>query len=403
MHYPSPVRFRRLDNSTLRATNESIVLNLIRERQPISRAALVRATGLRPSTVTSIVREFIGESLVRESGFEASSGGRRSQLLCLDGGSSVVVGVHVGVRQTAIALSDLTGHITEKKVLRTEREAESFLCALADEITNMLGAHLAPGMTCDGVGVAVPGVTDPEKGNLVYSANLEWRNIPVRDILAQKIDRRILIQEECRAAGLAEIWYGTLKNLTFRHMVCVSVNEGVGTGIFIGGDLFAGASQGSGQFGHVSLDPNGAPCKCGNRGCWEVYTSDVATAARYLDYKCGSANGTAAELDIAEIICRAHRGDELALKALQETGTYLGKGLAIIVNALNPEMIVVAGRIAGAWKIMESHILAALREAALSTNLEATRLMPTRFRENSCLLGAISLVLSQRFLLPQFV
>jgi predicted NBD/HSP70 family sugar kinase len=155
-----------------------------------------------------------------------------------------------------------------------------------------------------------------------------------------------------------ELWYGPLDELSTRTLLCVLVVEGLGTGLIINGELHVGTSIGLGGFGHMTLDPNGPPCSCGRRGCWETFASNRATLARYRELSKKSRVRT-----VTEVVSLAAEGDPAALAAVEATAAYLGEGIVSLVHGLSPQVIVVGGEIAGAWKIIEPVI----RERVKST------------------------------------
>src|ERR1035437_2605056 len=394
----NPNDFGALDNESLRSVNESIVLNLIRERQPISRVDLARLTHLKQSTISSIINSLLGEHLVYEADLGDSSGGRKPRMLRINGNRSVAIGIHVGVRNTEIALGNFNGEILASCAIRTGKDPCQLLPRLPERIDGLLRQHDIPAGRMDGIGVSLPGLLDRSVGKIIYSANLGWRNIEVGAYLRQYCDCDFVFEDDVPSAALAEIWLGALATLRQYHIRNVTVNEGVGTAIIIGGPLYRGASLGAGQFGHVSLFPGGPVCDCGNRGCWELYASNTATVDRYLRY---SSNGQhIARPTVAELADRVADGDEAAIRAIRKAGHYLGMGLAILVNALDPEMIVIHGEINRAWNVIEHEIWDVIRARALARNYSSLRLEPSSLKANPSLMGAISLVICRRFAVP---
>lgn len=396
---PNLSEFRTLDNVASRRVNSSIVLNLIRERQPISRAELARATELRGSTISSITKQLIGDGLVYEAAVGKSGGGRRPRLLRLNGRRSVAVGVHLGVQETIIGLSNFSGEIISKRVFKTNKEPAQFVPMLVEELASVIGSQISAETQLEGIGMALSGVTDPTEGKIIYSSNLEWRNVEVGKALRKRFSCPLFFEDDARAAGLGELWFGGYKNLKFRHFVSVTVNEGVGTAIFVHGRLYIGASLGAGQFGHISLDPRGPVCPCGNRGCWEVYASDTATVHRYVISSPPRSGKAAQDVKISDVVQRALAGEDLALNAVRETGRYLGRGAAILVNALNPEMVIFNGQITGVWPLIKEDVWRELRSSALSPALAGLNVCTSSIQESLPLMGALSLVLGQDFLI----
>jgi len=123
----------------------------------------------------------------------------------------------------------------------------------------------------------MPGLMDRSQGKIIYSSNFDWREVEVGAYLRRRFDHDLVFEDNLRCAGLAEIWFGSLTRSAPSHMINLLIDEGLGTAIIIGGHLYRGASLGAGQFGHVSIDPGGPRCHCGNLGCWESYASNTAT------------------------------------------------------------------------------------------------------------------------------
>jgi len=395
---PSLSDFGVLDNEALRSVNQTIVLNVIREKQPISRADLARITRLKESTISSIAKRLIGEGLIYEANLGDSSGGRRPRMLRINGDRSAALGVHIAPQQTLIATSNFSGKILRQRTIRTDSDPERFLPRLAEEISRSLHSDLPAGLKCEGIGVSMPGLMDRSQGKIIYSANLDWREVEVGAYLRHRFGHDIMFEDNVRCAGLAEIWFGSLTRLAPSHMINLLIDEGLGTAIIIGGHLYRGATLGAGQFGHVSIDPSGPRCRCGNLGCWESFASNTATINRYLQAR--GVSGAATSILFSKLVALARESDQDALLALQKTGEYLGIGIALLVNGLNPEMVIVSGEISRAWDLIEPEIWRNLRIRALAGNLNSMKLQPSSIEENPSLMGAISLVICRRFALP---
>lgn len=390
---PNFNEFGALDSESLRSVNESLVLNLIRERQPISRVELARLTHLKESTISSITRILIDEGLVFETDLGASSGGRRPRMLRINANRSMALGVDVGVRRTAIAISNFNGEILAKTTFPTGPEPRAFLSRLSDGISSMIHSHVPTSVRLEGIGLSLPGLLDRVAGTIVYSANLDWRDVAVGSTLRRRFTCDLVFEDNVRTSGLAHIWFGSLGELRLSHVLNLVVNEGIGAAIIIGGHLYPGATLGAGQFGHMSLDPRGPQCACGNRGCWELYASDTATLRRYAKYT----GASRCLSNMAELIDRASQRDPAALRAIRSTGEYLGVGIALLVNTLNPEMIVIDGEISRCWEIIEPEMWAVIQAKALAPSVKVLRLRPSPIKESSSLVGAISLMVCRRF------
>lgn len=341
--------FKMVGVSEVRDINQTIFLHLIRERQPISRADIAKYTGLRAGTVSAIVNRLIKNNLVYEGSEGPSSGGRRPRNLYINAESYYVLAIDIGVSDTIFAVSDFNGQILRSNTIPTEGKPEEFLNRLADEIETLITEHY-PNAHFGAVGVSVPGLIDRETGTLQVSPNLEWNNVPVRQVLSDRLDLPVYVENDANAAAFSEFWYGPLNEAKVRTLLFVLVVEGLGTGLIINGQLHVGSRLGLGGFGHMSIDPNGELCSCGRRGCWETFASERATVERF--HRVTAKQGLPL-VNIAELIELANNGDEMALESIKITAEYLGEGISNLAHGIYPETVVIGGEITAAWPIIE--------------------------------------------------
>jgi predicted NBD/HSP70 family sugar kinase len=331
----------------MRDINQTVFLHLIRERQPLSRADIVKATGLRPGTVSAIVNRLIKEKLVYEGVEGPSSGGRPPKYLYINAESAYVLAIDIGVKESLYAVSDFNGRILLQKAVVTEGEPEEFIRSLASEI-NILVQTQFPRARVEAIGVSVPGLVDRAEGSVIVSPNLGWQSVPVRALLEEELGLPVYVENDANAAAFAELWYGPLEEVSARTLLCVLVVEGLGTGLIINGELHVGTRIGLGGFGHMTMDHSGQICSCGRRGCWETFASDRATIERYRTLSKPRNRART----VTEIIALAKQGDNAALEAVRTTARYLGEGIASLAHGLSPEVVVIGGEITGAWPIL---------------------------------------------------
>ena len=342
----------------VRDINQTMFLHLIRERQPISRADIVKATGLRPGTVSAIVNRLIREKLVYEGVEGPSTGGRPPKYLHVNAENAYVLAIDVGVTETLYAVSDFNGRIMMQRAVVTEGAPETFLVSLARDIKNLIETQY-PRARFEAVGVSVPGLVDRADGSLIISPNLGWQSVPVRALLESELMLPVFVENDANASAFAELWYGPLDEMSTRTLLFVLVVEGLGTGLIINGELHVGTSIGLGGFGHMTVDPNGPPCSCGRKGCWESFASDRATLSRYNE----KVDSRSRLRSVSQIIALAKQGEPAALHAIETTARYLGEGIVSLAHGLSPQVIVLGGEIAGAWPIIDPII----REQVKST------------------------------------
>jgi predicted NBD/HSP70 family sugar kinase len=259
----------------------------------------------------------------------------------------------------------------------------------------------------EGVGVAVPGMVDQNTGRVLNAPALGWRDLDLRKPLAVATGLPVEIENSGRACTLALLWLERDETARPQNFVYVGVSDGVGVGIVVNGELLRGADHIAGEFAHVPLNLDGPRCMCGAKGCWEAYISNLATLSRYFGwnlYKLSPNklnNARKGSFTVPDLIARARRGDAKANAAIQETAQYLGLGLGMIINVINPECIYLDGEITAAWDLIEKSVTAGLAERALTEKGGRTPLRVGSTQEHPRLRGAAALIAAPRFAAPR--
>ena len=372
------------DQNLLRRHNRGLVLNLLREGAPLSRTALARKTGLAPSVLTRLVRELLAEGIVTEVGKAESNGGRRPTLLALNPDYAYAIGLKVEKTRVLAARINLAGEIRARHALPFPNpRPEGFL-----ELAQSLVAELAHGEIL-GVGIGISGLVDAARGIELYSPILGWREVPLAGPLSEAIGLPVHLENDVNALTLAECWYGAGR--AFRNFVCVTVGEGIGAGVVVDGKLYRGAAGGAGELGHTTLDPHGPLCRCGERGCLEVYASD-----RFL---VGQAKALGHET-IDGLAAAARAGDLAAQAVFAEMGRALGIGVKNLVNLLNPEAVVLGGERLDAADLFLPAFEEQMRHHSFPKEAEDLAIVPAELGEGGFLIGAATLAVREFFRLP---
>jgi predicted NBD/HSP70 family sugar kinase len=400
--------FTRATRDTSRTINRQIVLNLVREHQPISRADLARRLRLNRGTVTMLVKTLLDEQAIIEGDTADAPRGRRPKMLHVRTRDRLAIGVDVRFSRTFLMLSDFAARQIAFESFATRSSSPSELVdALAQRIRPLVARHASLG-SIEGIGLAVPGMVDQRTGRVRFAPQLGWRDVEIRDALAAATGLPVSIEHASVACAYAQLWLGRKDAAGPDHFVYVTVSDGVGAAVVANGEVMRGATFSAGEFGHVPLHPEGPRCLCGARGCWEAYTSNLATIARYLghDHSVEDVQAFARlggpEISIEEVVGLARAGDARARAAIEETGRYLGQGFAIIVNAINPARIVVGGEITEAWSLLEEPVRRAVQERALNPDAAATPIVPELTITYPRLRGAIALVAAPMYAAPRF-
>jgi predicted NBD/HSP70 family sugar kinase len=369
----------------LRQTNESLVMNLIRENPGISRLEIARHSKLSPTAITMITARLVRGGLLYEEKLPVTTQlGRRPTALFLQAGSRLAIGVEITPSDAYLVLADLTGHTVEEAELPCEGTPEEMLARIHDTILQLMEKSQSPIL---GVGVSVPGILESATGKVIAATNLRWRNFDAIGALRRNISLPFYYENNSNLSALAEWWFGVMR---WKDFIFVTFRGGIGAGVIAGGHLQRGAALRAGEFGHMSLESKGRTCLCGNRGCWEEYASDRAILRDY------SLAGGSAETAL-EIVQRAQAGEVMAVSVLEVAAEYMALGFANIVMALNPEAIVVDDFVAAGWDFFEPRIWRGLRERLQEFWLTDLRIVPSEHALDSSRLGAVALVLSKYF------
>lgn len=396
--------FRRATRTTAREVNRQILLNLVREHQPISRADLARLMTVSRGMVTELVNSLISEGLVYEGTTASAPRGRRPTLLHVRTRDRYVVGVDIRFSRIFLLLSDFSGRQLALESFETVTDPASLVEKVASRITRMLEEHGAAG-ECEGVGVVIPGMVDRNTGRILNAPQLGWRDVDIRDDLSLATGLPVHIDNAPIACALAHLWLGPRGQEGADSFVYVTVAEGVGFGVVVNGQVVRGFGHTAGEFGHIPINPKGPACLCGSRGCLEASASNLATIARYLGYDLGETESRealrASGFTINDLIAKARAGDERALASLRESGHFIGLGVSVIVNGLNPARIYVGGEIAQAWDLISDAVIAPMKERALTETAANTQIIPEPGSEHPRLRGATALVVAPAFAAPQ--
>lgn len=336
--------------STVRETNLQLVLRTIRELAPCSRAAVASDTGLNKTTVSSLVADLMDRGLVRETGETSQRRvGRPGVLLALDDTSLAAIGLEVNVDYLSVVAVDLLDReLTTRHVHFDARAAgpEESVRRVAETVRETTADPALAGRRIMGVSVAVPGLVDPS-GTVVLAPNLGWRDVPLGDRLTKLLGDPGLptqVDNDGNLGAMAEFRDGACAGTP--DLVYVTGEIGVGAGLLSGGTLLRGASGSAGEIGHLCLDPDGPECTCGRRGCLEALAGIGAiVGAAVPDLVTGGRSWTGSEVAglVDAAVWRAREGDAIAVAAMERAGTWLGRGLAGLVNVVDPGVVVLGG------------------------------------------------------------
>jgi N-acetylglucosamine repressor len=367
-----------------RVHNERLVVRTLYDLGPISRAEVARLTGLTRTTVSDVVASLLDEGVVREIGRGPSSGGKAPILLEVDDDARLVVGLDLGEEHFAGSLVNLRGEIRRSVELAVDgRDGDSALGLVFELLDQLLEGTTAPLL---GIGIGTPGLVDSRTGTIRRAVNLDWRDLPLGEIVAERYAVPVNVANDSQAAALAEYTYAGGDRVP--NLIAIRVGRGVGAGLILRGSLFQGDGSGAGEIGHVVVEDDGALCRCGRTGCLETVAGMRAIEAR-------AATATGRPTDLPAVRRAIDAGDAWAIGIADDAGAALGRAIAGLIGALDIRRIVVLGPVT---ELGEPWLAAVRREArsrALALLADDIEIAVARPTTNVVIRGASALLVAR--------
>lgn len=337
------------------------VLRLIWQQRRISRAEIAQRTGLSRSTVSEIVEQLLPTGLVAEVGAGESRGGRRPIVLEFQDEAQVILGVDMGASHISVALTDLRGHILAWQYERHPvlADPDGTMRRIVQACHRCLSEWGGRRKLLLGIGMAVPCPVDPRTPHALSKMVLPaWGGRNPGAELREEFGVAVLVDNDACLGALGERWWGAGRGLD--DFAFIKVATGIGTGFIFDGRIYRGSSGVAGEMGHLTIDPHGPLCNCGNRGCLTTFVGTEALLARTREllpeYRDSLLAGT--EPTVAAIAQANLADDPLAVRLVQETAEYLGIAVAGLINLINPAAVILGGEISR----LGERLLAPLRE-----------------------------------------
>ncbi len=311
---------------------------------------------------------------------------------------ALVIGVDLGGSKIASAAVNTHGKIVSRDYRATPITSDPQM--LVQEILSSVNATLDKlGYQAEKVGligIAVAGFSNPESGVVYTSPNLPaLRNVPLRDIIESKANKKAFLINDAKAAALGEFYFGAARGT--RNFIYITLSTGIGGGIIIDGRLYFGAIGTAGEVGHMTIDTDGPPCHCGSRGCWESLASGTALArearahinkgvtSSILD----DAGGDFEKITAAVVHIAAQKGDTLAGELITKSSFYVGVGLVNLINIFNPELIVIGGGLSNLGEMLFAPAMKLVKERICKEVFQSFRLEKAQLGVDSGVLGAV--------------
>ena len=381
-----------LDDSAL-GTPAGRIVRMLTERGAMSAAQLSRLTGLAKSTVSTALSELRRSGMVLEAGNgSAGNVGRPATALTLNPNAGTCIGILIGQTEVQVILADVAHTVLYDKISVLD---DGYTPATATKVIRRLVAEAYEARWQSpsgllGVGVAVGGPVNPVNGRMLRAGGMpDWAGVDMKELLGPIFEGvPVFCDNESNCSAIAEMTWGAAQG--YDDFIVYTLDLGVGGAIVSGGRVLRGVAGGAGEFGHVVVDPNGPLCRCGNRGCIEVYAS-------FRDLLGEAAAHFGRELRIADVVAMAQDGDAFCRALIERAGEAGGYGLGLIGSVFNPPLVVVSGRLARSGDLLMQPLIRSYERYTLIKENDVPDVARTVFRASSftdgACLGAVGIVL----------
>nr|WP_296067437.1 ROK family transcriptional regulator [uncultured Actinoplanes sp.] len=385
--------------------NQVVVLDAIRRRPGgITRSELAGLTALSNMTVTNVCRRLLDAGLVDEDGRRASGPGKPAAVVKLNPGGGFAIGVHIDPAVVTYVLVDLSGKVRDHSRSGTPATGDpnAIIDEMADAIETLIAGSAVDRSRLLGIGIASPGPVDTGDGIVLNPPMMpNWQHVPLRRALAEATGLPVLLEKDATAAVVAELWFagpGTSRDFAFMYY-----GTGLGTGLSISGEVVRGVTSNAGDAGHITVDPAGARCPCGRRGCVGHITVPRTLVERAIADGVLDDPGTVDDTDavheaFTRLAALAANGDRRATAILTDAARALARSIVVLVNLLDIDTVIFGGPY---WQPVAAAVMAVLPQAVR----EDPALIPphpVHFAESAvpvdvAAVGAATLVLDNTF------
>jgi len=363
-------------------------------------AKIVETTKMSQPLVASLVEDLLAFGVILENGIGESIGGRRPNLFCINPEYQYVVGVDVNLHTLNLAIFDLNNALVYREEFKDfELEnSEKYVQALLDKITSALHRKNIATNKILAVGLSIPGLVDAEHG--LSHTHLSYLDRGLGNYLSEELGIPVLLDNDARAMAMGEKAFGKAKGK--RNVLCLQLSNGIGLGIILNGELYSGKNGFAGEFGHILIDPDGKLCHCGKIGCLETLASGkllVKNIRQAIDNGqetlLAEYNLKGEKIDLQTVVDAILSGDQFAIEQLNLIGEYLGKGLVSLIHLLNPEMIIIGGKLARAGKYIINPVAMSMNKYAMDRISSEVELVSSDLLNDSALMGTMASVMKK--------
>jgi len=383
------MKIRTGDPEMAREINRSLILNILREQDLLSRADITRALDLSKVTVSTIVSNLIQDELVEERGAGDSleSGGRKPIMLSLNSSKKYVIGVDIGTTSTAAATADLKGkHLqVTRRQIGDNLSVDRVLTQVQELIEQAIHKSKIDRAHILALGVSAAGIVNSVKGYIHFSPDFGWKDVDIKSLLEKKTGFPVVVDNCTRTMTLGEQWYGRIRDA--RNVLYVNVGYGIGSALILNKHIYSNHSE----FGHSFITKQKIRCHCGKYGCLEAVASGNAIESQANELLGDKVDKRITAKMLATI---ARDGDRTARGIFQNAGRYLGRAISIATNLFNPNTIVIGGGVALAGELLLDPLVQEFDKQTMDIIRKDTRIELSSLGIDAGVSGAVALALN---------
>lgn len=397
------MKLSNINSEKMKKINLKVVLDTIRQKEPISRKDLADLVGLTSSSITNIVNRLIAENYLLETGSGESNGGRRPIMLELNAKVKYAIGIELSASKIMCLITDFKSNpvaVQERETPITEGldQVIQKIVALVRETASAAGIAKEQII---GIGLVSAGPYNHEEGMMINPPNFPgWHNVPIKDLVQKGIGIQTWFEKDSVGAAIGECWFGNAT--TVKSLFVIDVDYiGIGGGIVIDNQVYHGFCDGAGDLGHMVIDLEGPLCTCGNYGCLEAVASGWAILNTVKsEMKRGEKSllgdlTKAEQITLESVIQAFERGDALCKRVIEKSARYLGIAISNIINLYSPEMIIIGGRLSNACPSYVTVATEYARKRTYPLYNKNVRILPSSLGEQQCAWGGVGLVFQE--------
>jgi len=396
--------YTKTDQSFLKNYNISKILSILRQYERLSRIELSGVSSLDKKTITNITKRLLEDKQIEVVEYRYEGMGRPKAMLGLRGDYCKCIGLDLGGTYISGVIIDFTGAVvcSHNVDIYSEMEPETLIKISYNIIENLLKKAKISVEDVNGIGISIPGFIDKETGMAILSENIpKWSKVPLEKIFSKKYNKPVYIDNNSRLMAVAELWYGKGKDQ--KDFLVFDLGLGIGCGIVIDHNVYAGGSGKSGEVGHTIVEVDGPLCTCGRHGCIESLASGWALVMQVQEAikndvptmltEMKSGKGGAASTE--DIRLAAELGDKFSIELLEHAGEYIGIGIANAIDLFNPSLVIINGALIVGNEVLSSAIRKTVEEQTMPQIYSDTKIVESEIGVLASAIGAATLCLEK--------